>query len=179
MIERNSSLVLFRLVLILLLNALFHFKPNLRSNFCFVHLTGLCLGIYTRVRDDESKSESDSNLRILISNHISCLDFFSIKTVYNQCNAAVSYSHSNRNLHTTQSATGFFERFTCKAFHDSCLIQSENFTRNKSTNHPLVFFPELMSTNDLGRPEASWGPPGTLRNLGSPPGLSGTSERQQ
>jgi hypothetical protein len=142
----GSLLVLFRIVLILLLNTLFHFKPNLRNNFYFVHLTCLCLGIYTRVIDDESKSENDSNLKVLISNHISCLDFFSIKTVYNECNAAVPYVHSNRNLHNNQSAAGFFERFTCKAFHDSCLIQTENFTRNKS-NHPLVFFPELMSTN--------------------------------
>ena len=147
----GSLLVLLRISIILILNIIFHFKPNLKSNNHFIKLTCCFMGIHTIFKDDESKTDDESNLKILISNHISCLDLFSIKTLYNKCNAAYSHVHSNRNLdaslsNQTTSLSRYFENFFCNIFYDSNLMENENYSRNKS-NYPLVYFPELMATN--------------------------------
>ena len=147
----GSLLLLLRVSLIIFLNLMLHLKPNLRVNYLFIQLTCLCMGMHTRVNDEVLAKENDSHLKILISNHVSCLDFFSIKTLYNKCNAATSHMHSNRSLDASlnrqpRSLTGYFENIFCNIFHNASLVPNEDSSKNKS-NYPLVYFPELMATN--------------------------------
>lgn len=137
------SFVLARLVLLALLFLLLCLMPALKNSPVLVRLVCFALGIVTRVdSSDDSKSDEP---RIYVSNHITCFDYVSLKSVVSQ-SSYLEEELMNRNL-------------TCRrATHDIVsgnLMKLLQYDPPKDTDNvycdgsqfPFIFFPELIATN--------------------------------
>jgi ancient ubiquitous protein 1 len=134
-------LISLRLFLIIILKLLLVLIPSLKSNLQFIQLSCFCYGIQarlaTKIESPTDKNDDDSKLlKIFISNHVSCLDYYSIKSLVNK----VNYANSNNSMSSLCSCfVNLFENSIKNK-------QDDDFYAQKS-NYPLLFFPEQYCTN--------------------------------
>ena len=146
-------LVIIRLFLVLVLNVIFYLKPDLKTNSYFIRYTCICLGIHTRYISENTTPTYDANgddkqIKVYISNHVTCLDYFSIKSVFNNSNYVDYYS--KRSL-VYRKNNNFLNDLLSPMFIGLLEMprkknEREDLFRNKE-NYPFIFFPELMATN--------------------------------
>ena len=102
-----------------------------------------CMGIHAKtesVRPKEAEQPQSHRLKIYVSNHVTCLDYFSIKSVINQCKC-VNIHQSNRILDDASAQNSCLETYVCEFFRET------NPELKNKADYPLVCFPELMTTN--------------------------------
>lgn len=134
---RSSLLVLFKFIL--------NIFPGLKSNTYFIKIVCLLLGIHTRCRGLEKNDITDSQI-IYVSNHVTCLDYFSIKSTINNLN----YFKENSSIlpdgfQSSGSSFNIFSSFVLNLLQPERLL--DNFNIRTKQNYPALFFPEKVSTN--------------------------------
>ena len=133
------TLILLRLISLSFLKLLLILIPSLKTNLQFIQLSCFCYGIQAKLttKSESSTSNDDSNvLKIFISNHVSCLDYYSIKSIINKLN----YANSN------DSVSGSCN-FLVNLFETSIKNKQDDDFYSKKSNYPLLFFPEQYCTN--------------------------------
>jgi ancient ubiquitous protein 1 len=134
------ALLTVRLFLISILKLLLVLIPSLKSNSQFIQLSCYCYGIQTKFENKIESSRTnndDSNaLKIFISNHVSCLDYYSIKSIINKLN----YVNSNDSLSSLCSCL-------VNLFDTSIKNKQDDDFYAQKSNYPLLFFPEQYCTN--------------------------------
>lgn len=130
-------ILLTRILLISILSVLIKLAPNLQYNSVFIRLTTFAFGIFSRLNTSKNASTTTNSNKILIANHVSCLDYLAIKSILNEFNYTEEPDFSRQ-----------IEKNESKLFHviSKFFIQILQ-TNSKKNSKFRIYFPEQISTN--------------------------------
>ena len=139
--------LLFFLIILLNLNV-----STLRTNRFFIRLTCAIFGMHTPNIPSPSipSAENNSNeLIVYISNHITCLDYFSIKSIVNHANYFSCEQDFTSNCLVTKRpglAATMIMKFFVQMLQTKPAKENLNDTYRNRQNYPIIYFPEMIST---------------------------------
>ncbi|RNA35589.1 ancient ubiquitous 1 [Brachionus plicatilis] len=125
------ALLIIRFVLLLLLYTVATAVPSLNTNPKFINLVSLVLGIFTQTDSVTSTKDFIRSEQIFVSNHITCFDHISIKSLLNKIYSVESADYLNK------------ESF----FLAQILKQSISAKKIDSFSKQILYFPEKLATN--------------------------------
>jgi hypothetical protein len=132
-------LLLIRFILLNLLRLVFFIFPKLKSNSLLISLTCIAFGVH--VKYNNLFNSNSNELIIFVSNHVTCLDYLSVKAIINNVN------YMNGKL--TNGNSTIFD-WIASYFRNILVTNSpkegSDFFEQQS-NYPFLFFPENAATN--------------------------------
>lgn len=141
------ALLVLRLVLFIIINVCIRFVPKLKTNGFFLKLSLFSLGLFVDANEEQPTVSSSTpySLKLFISNYISCLDYYAIKSKVTNLN----YCDNSTNRSLTPSQTTAFQKtfsnFILNTFQT--IMFKDELDMSKASNYPLLIFPESLPTN--------------------------------
>lgn len=131
-------ILILRVLLIILLKILLKVIPRLKHDKYFVRLCCLTFGINAKLINSTIDSDDQNNLKIYVSNHVTCLDFYSIKYFINNLN----YTNQDQMSYLRQSVNFFINLLEA----NESKKDGEDLYKVRA-NYPFLFCPERSCTN--------------------------------
>lgn len=149
------GLVLFLIRLNLLLIffiLLFVFHKRLSNNSLFIKLLCFILGLTTSIENDkDEQSIQHLNHTVFISNHVTCFDYLSLKSLYSNLNLIENnFNYDYYFIKKPASKNYFFNQIlylNCINEINYNSIKKSDQQQNASLKYPLIIFPEFEATN--------------------------------
>lgn len=142
-------LIIIRSFLLLVLNLITFISPNLKQNGYFIRYVCITFGIHTRFQSGKTQinDEPTDSPCLFVSNHVTCLDYCSLKSIVHKLNYFEDLSNRCLTYKQNNSLIDLISNFYTKILQTNVPKNlQEDFYISKSS-YPLLKFPELMSTN--------------------------------
>jgi 1-acyl-sn-glycerol-3-phosphate acyltransferase len=143
----GALLLTVRIFLLIILFVILNTNgESLRKNRFFIRLTCAIFGIHTPSVLGEIELDSD-NLVIFASNHVTCLDYLSIKSVVSSSNYFRAAEPNEISIKQTNFIANFSKNFFVRQFQARVEKENLNDLYKLKQNYPIITFPEGVCTN--------------------------------